>query len=89
MNETRECSRCGDKYRLTRDKPGKIDVCHRCGAITETESRLGGNMVYDGKHAPEIEIKPMREAKRFNSKTRRFGAGVTSCFVPNKRFINE
>lgn len=85
MEASRECSRCGGTYRLTRDKPGKIDVCHRCGSITETEARVGGNMVWQGKHAPEIEIKPMRAAQRFASKTRRLGAGVTASMIVSKK----
>jgi hypothetical protein len=85
MKEIRECSRCGAEYRLTRDKPGKIDVCHQCGSITETEARVGGNMIWSSKHAPELEIKPMKEAQRFNSKIRRLGAGVTASIIKNKK----
>lgn len=85
MESVRECSRCGGSYRLTRDKPGKIDVCHQCGSITETTARVGGNMVWDGKQAPEIEIKPMKDAVKFNSKTRRLGAGVTASLCVNKK----
>lgn len=85
MDEPRDCTRCGESYRLTRDKPGKIDVCHRCGSMTETTARVGGNMIWDGKHTPEIEIKPMRDARKFNSKTRRLGAGVTASLCVSKK----
>jgi hypothetical protein len=53
--------------------------------MTETVSRVGGNMIWDGKHAPEIEIKSMKAAKRFASKTRRLGAGVTASICVSKK----
>lgn len=84
-NEPRECSKCGNEYHLTRDKPGKIDQCWKCGAASETEARVGGNMIWLGKQAPEIEIKSMAEAKRFNAKTRRLGAGVTASLCVSKK----
>lgn len=83
--ELRRCTQCGDKYRLTRDKPGKIYLCWGCGARTETEARVGGNMVWTGKQAPEIEIKSMKEAKKFAAKTRRLGAGVTASLCVSKK----
>lgn len=83
--ELRKCTQCGNKYRLTKDKPGKIYLCWGCGSRTETTARVGGNMVWDGKHAPEIEIKSMLEAKRFASKTRRLGAGVTASLITRKK----
>ena len=83
--EPRECVDCGDEYKLTPDKPGKINQCHQCGAKSETTARVGGNMIYDGKQAPEIEIKPMTEAKKFNAKTRRLGVGVTASICVSKK----
>lgn len=83
--DTRECVDCGDEYKLTPSKPGKVNQCHQCGAKSETTARVGGNMIYTSKQAPEIEIKPMEEAKRFNSKTRRLGAGVTASIVVDKK----
>ena len=85
MDAPRECTRCGKEYHLTRDKPGKIDVCWPCGAASETTTRVGGNMIWTGKQAPEIEIKPMREVKRFNSKTKRLGAGVIASLCVSKK----
>jgi hypothetical protein len=79
------CRQCGSKYRLTRDKPGKIYLCWGCGSRTETEARVGGNMIWEGKQAPYIEVKPMKEAQRFASKTRRLGAGVTASLITRKK----
>jgi hypothetical protein len=42
-------------------------------------------MIWDGKQAPEIEIKSMLSAKRFNAKTRRLGAGVTASLITRKK----
>lgn len=69
---------------VTPNKPGKINECHQCGAVAETEARVGGNMVWEGKQAPYIEVKSMKDAKKFASKTRRLGAGVTASLVQNK-----
>jgi hypothetical protein len=83
--DLRACSDCGDEYRLTPTKPGKVNQCHQCGSKSETTARVGGNMIYTSKQAPEIEIKSMTEAKKFNSKTRRLGAGVTASLVTSKK----
>ena len=84
-DNSRTCSDCGDEYHLTRDKPGKIYQCWSCGSKSETTERVGGNMIFTSKHAPEIEIKPMDEARRFNSKTKRLGAGVTASIIKSKK----
>jgi hypothetical protein len=78
------CRDCGEEYRLERDKPGYATQCWDCGAKSETTAKVGGNMVYTSKQAPELEIKSMAEAKKFNRQTRRFGAGVTASLVVNK-----
>lgn len=83
--DTRICIDCGNEYKLTANKPGKVNQCFQCGSKSETTARVGGNMVYDGKHAPEIEIKSMKEAKRFNAKSRRLGAGVTASLTVSKK----
>lgn len=83
--DSRICVDCGSDYKLTAKKPGKINQCHQCGSKSETTARVGGNMIFTSKHAPEIEIKPMTEAKKFNSKQRRLGAGVTASICVNKK----
>lgn len=41
-------------------------------------------MVWHHKTAPELEIKPMSDAKDFASKTRRFGFGTTMSITQQK-----
>jgi hypothetical protein len=84
-DEVRECTICGREYVLDRNKPGLINQCWDCGSLHETTARVGGNMIYTSKQAPEIEIKPMREARKFNRKTRRLGAGVTASLCVSKK----
>ena len=79
MATNRQCSKCFGAYVLTPDKPGLIHHCPECSR--ETTERLGGNMVYSHKTAPEIEIKSISDAKVFAKKQRRFGAGVTQCLT--------
>jgi hypothetical protein len=78
----RKCSKCKKDYLLTLDKPGLIHHCPKCS--TERVERLGGNMIYSHKTAPDIEIKPISRAVEFASKQRRFGAGVTCCLTQSK-----
>ena len=84
--ETRTCVDCNAEYKLTLNKPGRINQCSDCGELSEldTEERLGGNMIYTGKQAPEIEIKPISLAQDFAGKTQRFGAGVTMSICQSK-----
>lgn len=83
--ESRTCIDCGNNYTLTMSKPGKVNQCHQCGSRSETTARVGGNMIYTSKQAPTLEIKSMAAAKRFNSQTRRLGAGVTASIITNKK----
>ena len=82
----RICIDCGEEFKITLDKPGRINQCAECGESTELdgEERLGGNMIYTGKQAPEIEIKPISRAQDFAGKTQRFGAGVTMSICESK-----
>jgi hypothetical protein len=77
----RTCVVCESEFQLTADKPGKINECPAC---SRDVPRVGGNMVWAHKTAPELEIKPMAEARRFASRTRRFGAGVTACLTERR-----
>jgi hypothetical protein len=74
------CVHCGRGIDHSQTKPGKINECGECGSNSDIE-RLGGNMVWTSKHAPELEIKPMTQAVAFAKKQRRFGAGVTASIV--------
>jgi hypothetical protein len=82
-SDIRECAECGNRYRLTQDKPGKINVCGDCGRAGEVE-RAGGNMIWHHKTGPEIEIKSRSQAEAFAGKTRRLGAGVTASLTQSK-----
>jgi len=79
------CVHCGKEFEPSQNKPGKVNECWQCGSKTETTARVGGNMIWLGKQAPEIEIKSLQAAKKFASKTRRLGAGVTASIVANKK----
>lgn len=83
------CRECGEQYYNSKDKPGMIYHCWDCGSKSETTSRVGGNMIYTSKQAPEIEIKPINEAKKFNAKVRRLGGGVTASLVTNKTLAEK
>jgi hypothetical protein len=78
----RICVVCDEEFLLTPDKPGKINECARCA--TPGPPKVGGNMVWSHKTAPELEIKSMAEARRFAAQTRRFGAGVTACLTTKR-----
>ena len=79
------CIHCEKEFQPSQQKPGKVNECWSCGLTHETTARVGGNMIWLGKQAPEIEIKSMKAAKKFASKTRRLGAGVTASIIANKK----
>jgi DNA-directed RNA polymerase subunit RPC12/RpoP len=79
------CVHCGREFEPSQNKPGKVNECWQCGSKTETTARVGANMIWTGKQAPEIEIKSLASAKKFAAKTRRFGAGVTASIVVSKK----
>lgn len=83
-DEIRECSECGARYRLTRQKPGRIDQCGACGQRAGEVERVGGNMIWHHKTGPEIEIKSRSAAQAFAATTRRLGAGVTASLCQSK-----
>jgi len=65
-----KCRDCGEEFRFTKNKPGYVNQCEDCATDVE---RVGGNMIWSHKTAPEIEIKPMEQAKAFAKATKRFG----------------
>jgi DNA-directed RNA polymerase subunit M/transcription elongation factor TFIIS len=77
------CIHCGGAIEHRQDKPGKINECAKCGLHRDVP-RVGGNMIWTSKQAPEIEIKSLTEARSFARKTKRFGAGVTRSIVQSK-----
>lgn len=90
MPDPKECVNCGEEFYPKRDKPGKIDECWTCGRKSEKDIvKLGGNMIWEHKTAPTIEIKPLSEARSFAKKTRRFGAGVLASITQPKMTDEE
>ena len=85
---TIKCRDCGDEFDMFPNKPGFINQCSDCAsrmhAMGDDVEKLGGNMVYSHKTAPEIEIKPMAQALIFAKKQRRLGHGVIGCIVESK-----
>lgn len=78
----RICKHCDEEFELKPGKPGLIDYCPRHSH--EIVELTGGNMIWDHKTAPYIETKPMHDAKRFASLTRRLGAGVTRSITQSR-----
>jgi len=76
------CKTCGEDFYSDQNKPGYINVCYDC--TTEDVEKLGGNMIYEHKTAPGLEIKPISKARGFAKMTKRFGAGVT-CSLTTSR----
>jgi len=64
--------------------PGFRNQCPTCSLSQSEPEPIGGNMIWDHKTAPYIELKPMSQAKIFAAQTKRFGAGVTACLVESK-----
>ncbi|MDE2100014.1 MAG: hypothetical protein KGL39_22360 [Patescibacteria group bacterium] len=73
------CKHCSKEFKPFPGKPGYINECPGC--VKGDVEKLGGNMIWSHKTAPEIEIKPLNEAKRFARKTRRIGTTVTQSLV--------
>jgi len=67
--------------------PGLVDHCPNCSV--ETTPRVGGNMVWTHKTAPELEIKPMRLAIQFARLQKRFGVGPLRAIVQAKEPSNK
>lgn len=56
------CKRCGRDFTPYHGKPGYINECGECKPDVPL---LGGNMIWDHKTAPELEIKSLGQAKAF------------------------
>lgn len=66
------------------NSPGYRNQCPNCSEKQEEPEHIGGNMIWDHKTAPELELKPMAKAKAFAKKTERFGAGVTKSITTSR-----
>jgi hypothetical protein len=80
--KTRACIECGLDFVLKPNKPGLVGTCPDCS--TETVEQIGGNMIWEHKTAPMLEIKPVGEAEAFARKQKRFGAGPLRSIVTSK-----
>lgn len=86
----RNCRFCTEPFTPLPGKPGHIDVCYatECqrhdAKQTPEPDKLGGNMVWDHKTAPELEIKPLARAQAFAKLTRRTGCGPLRAITQSK-----
>lgn len=78
------CRDCGEEFEPNYASPGFFNQCRVCSEVAGDVPRLGGNMIWHHKTGPEIEIKSMKEAKAFASKTARFGVGPLRSIVESK-----
>jgi len=79
--DSRICQKCGADFVLRPGKPGLINQCPDCATDI---AKVGGNMIWSHKTAPELEIKSMVEAKIFARATNRFGAGPLRAITQSK-----
>jgi len=68
-----ECRDCHVEFVPYHGKPGYINQCEDCATDVP---KLGGNMIWDHKTAPYIEVKPMAEAVQFAKLTNRSSASA-------------
>ena len=61
----RTCAKCGREYNPADKTHGLITLCNQCAPL-ETTPRVGGNMIWDSKHAPELVIRQdIVQARRY------------------------
>ena len=66
-----QCRDCGRNFQPFHGKPGFINQCEECATDVPL---IGGNMIWEHKTAPGIEIKPLVEAQVFARAQRRSSA---------------
>lgn len=75
------CRNCGEEFVPRPNKPGYVDQCENCATDVP---KLGGNMIWSHKTAPDLEIKPLAQARQFAKLQARIGAGVTRSLIQSK-----
>lgn len=75
------CKDCSKDFIWFKGKPGYINQCVDC---SDDVLHLGGNMIWDHKTAPYIEIKSMTDAIIFAKKTSRRNCGPLSSIIERK-----
>ena len=83
----RECRNCSQEYDTRSKTKGFIYLCEECSA--PDVELLGGNMIWEHKTAPYIEIKPQGEAERFARKTVRTSASSPLLNMCQARYSKE
>jgi len=83
----RECRNCGELYDPAHKAKGYIYLCEECSG--NDVERTGGNMIWEHKTAPYIEIKPMGEAERFAKKQVRTSASSPLLSMCEARYSKE
>ena len=78
------CRDCGKEFTEILGKPGFMNQCQECSLFQSEPEPIGGNMVWEHKTAPRLELKPLSAAVAFAKQTERYGAGVTKCLVESK-----
>lgn len=77
----KSCKDCGEEFNWYPGKPGYINQCEECSDDVPLQ---GGNMIWDHKTAPYIEIKPMKDALIFAKQTSRRNCGPLTSIVQRK-----
>jgi hypothetical protein len=72
----RDCSNEFDPKTTAGRQYGYVNQCNDCADPEKEVERLGGNMIWEHKTAPTLEIKPMCKALSFANNQKRIGAGV-------------
>lgn len=80
---------CRTCHREFPEKPlgsrGYRNQCLSCSDAQEEPEKTGGNMIWEHKTGPYIELKPISKAKTFARRTRRLGGvGVTASITEPK-----
>jgi hypothetical protein len=60
-----KCRDCGEMFTEVPGKRGYRNQCVPCSEKQAEPERIGGNMVWDHKTAPYIELKPLSQARAF------------------------
>lgn len=82
------CAKCGRSFKLDPSKRGYANHCPTCSMEDNEVSKVGGNMIWDHKTAPYIEIKSMRAAKNFERLRSRGGYNASLKFDPVEESSN-
>lgn len=63
MSDVKQCVHCGAEFKLYHGKPGKVNECDLCA--DEPVVKYTGNMIYDHKTGPSIQINKDPELTKY------------------------